>query len=71
MAVAEQGWQCPLCMTVWAPSVKSCDCGKGGFGGVPAPRVGGGGWPGQPIVTPVAGGGTITVTSPGSGQMIQ
>lgn len=24
----QQGWQCPLCHMVWAPSVVSCACGK-------------------------------------------
>lgn len=23
------GWQCPECKTIYAPSVKSCDCAKG------------------------------------------
>ena len=25
----QQGWQCPLCGMVWAPSIVSCACNKG------------------------------------------
>ena len=24
--MANQGWQCPLCRVVWAPTVTSCRC---------------------------------------------
>lgn len=24
----QQGWQCPLCHMVWAPSIVSCACNK-------------------------------------------
>lgn len=26
-----QGWQCPLCKTVYAPHVDKCECGKDGM----------------------------------------
>lgn len=25
---AQQGWQCPLCKTVYAPHIQKCDCTK-------------------------------------------
>lgn len=28
----QQGWQCPLCKMVWAPSVVSCSCNKNEVG---------------------------------------
>lgn len=28
----QQGWQCPLCRMVWAPSVVSCACNKNEVG---------------------------------------
>ena len=28
----QQGWQCPLCRMVWAPSIVSCACNKNEVG---------------------------------------
>lgn len=28
MPFAAQGWQCPICRTVWSPSIFSCACSR-------------------------------------------